>query len=309
MSFSTDLKTELCALKTSPCCAKAEALGMLLYGRAFSGKEISLLTELEPVARRYCDAVRTLTGVEPVVRCSSAGNFKIYVDTPDERQRVLEAFGYTGKEITLRVNHANFENTSADETGEVDGFCCFRSFIRGAFLVCGSVTEPEREYHLEFAVSKNKLATDLAEIAGEAGMTLKTVLRGNLRVLYSKEADAVEQFIGLMGAGNSFVKLMRLRALKEIKNQTNRRTNFEAANLSRTIETGLRQTQLIEAILTKIQLTDMTDDLAALCRLRLENSDASLDELGRLMDPPLSRSAVSRRFRKLEEIAAEVGVK
>ncbi|MBQ3888879.1 MAG: hypothetical protein II738_03930, partial [Clostridia bacterium] len=150
---------------------------MLLYGRAFSGNEISLLTELEPVARRYCDAVRTLTGVEPVVRCSSAGNFKIYVDTPDERQRVLEAFGYTGKEITLRVNHANFENTSADETGEVDGFCCFRSFIRGAFLVCGSVTEPEREYHLEFAVSKNKLATDLAEIAGEAGMTLKTVLR------------------------------------------------------------------------------------------------------------------------------------
>lgn len=112
-----------------------------------------------------------------------------------------------------------------------------------------------------------------------------------------------------MGANNAFMEIVRTRAMKDIKNQINRRSNFEAANMSRSIEAGLKQVAVIEEILKKISLEDMTKDLSQLCTLRLENPDTSLDELGQMMTPPLSRSAISRRFKKLEKIAQELEAK
>ena len=308
MSFSADLKTELCSLETSACCKKAEALGMLLFGRAFGASEISLMTELQCVAMRYGDFIRELTGVVPVIKCSKAGNYKVYIDKKEDRLKVISFFGYTGSEVSLRVNHANFENASQDENGDTDDICCFKAFIRGAFSVCGSITDPEKDYHLEFTTPKAKLAADLSKIINETDLSVKTVIRSNSNVLYCKEAESIEMFIGVMGAGNTFVRMMQTRAMKELINRTNRRTNFETANLGRTIMAGMRQTELIEKILTKIKLTDMTEDLAQICTLRLDNPEASLDEIGKLASPPLSRSAVGRRFKKLDEIARELGL-
>ena len=108
---------------------------------------------------------------------------------------------------------------------------------------------------------------------------------------------------------HAFLEIMQTRAMKDIKNQINRRSNFESANLSRSIEAGLKQVAVIEEILEKIKLSDMTKDLEELCTLRLENPDSSLDEIGKMMNPELSRSAVSRRFKKLEKIAAELKTK
>ena len=102
---------------------------------------------------------------------------------------------------------------------------------------------------------------------------------------------------------------MQTRAMKDLKNQINRRSNFDSANMLRSIEAGLKQVTLIEDILSKIQLSDMTEDLAQLCKLRLENPESSLDELGKMMNPEISRSAISRRFKKLEKIAAELKTK
>lgn len=301
MSFSADIKNELCSLTPAQCCLKAETFGLLLYGRSFSQSDISFMTELESVAMRYCNSVRTLTGVAPVIKCSKAGNYKIRIDTASDRKKVLEYFGYTGGEIALRVNFSNFENSFEE--------CCFCSFIRGVFLACGSISNPQKDYHLEFSIPKSKLCDDLHTVINESGLKARKITRNGCHVLYCNEAEGVEDYIGKMGANSAFFVMMQTRAVKTVKNQINRRTNFEAANLSRTIEAGILQSELIEKILKKIRPEGMTEDLAQLCALRLDNPELSLAALGQLMSPPLSRSAVSRRFKKLEEIKEELGIK
>lgn len=298
MSFSADVKNELAAIISSACCYKAEAFGMLLYGRSFGLSEISLMTEFKSVAERYSASIRDLTGVTPETTCSKAGKYKVVVTTREDRQKILSYFGYTGKELSLRVNLSNLEQSNND--------CCSRAFLRGAFLVCGSVTDPEKDYHIELSVTKAKLCDDLLQIVDDIGLKAKKIIRNNSYVIYSKDAESVEDFIGTMGANNAFLTVMQTRAMKNLKNQINRRSNFESANMSRSIEAGLKQVALIEEILKKITLNDITEDLSALCKLRLENPDLSLDELGKMMVPELSRSAVSRRFKKLEKIAEEI---
>ncbi len=274
---------------------------MLIFGRAFSISEISLMTEIQAVAEHYCTSIRDLTGVTPELTCSKAGNYKINIPTRADRLKILEYFGYTGKEIALRINLSNLEQTNED--------CCSKAFLRGAFLVCGSVTDPQKDYHIEFSIAKARLCDDLMQIIGDLGLRCKKIIRSNSFVVYSKEAESIEDYIGTMGANNAFLEVMQTRAMKDIKNQINRRSNFESANLSRSIEAGLKQVAIIEEILSKIKLSDMTKDLEELCSLRLENPDISLDELGKMMNPELSRSAVSRRFKKLEKIAAELKTK
>lgn len=301
MSFSADVKIELAGIITSACCYKAEAFGMLLYGRAFGLAEISLMTEFQSVAERYSASIRDLTGVTPETTRSGAGKYKVTVPNKADRQKILEYFGYTGKELSLRVNLSNLEQSNND--------CCSRAFLRGAFLVCGSVTDPEKDYHIELSVPKAKLCDDLLQIIDDIGLKAKKIIRNNSYVVYSKDAESVEDFIGTMGANNAFLTVMQTRAMKNIKNQINRRSNFESANMSRSIEAGLKQVALIEEVLKKISLDDMTEDLSSLCKLRLDNPDISLDELGKMMVPELSRSAVSRRFKKLEKIAEEIKAK
>ena len=301
MSFSTDIKEEICELQpASACCKKAEALGMLIFGRSFSLSEISFMTELNCVVMHYCNLIYELTGVMPVIAYSKAGNHKVRIDTKEERKKILEFFGYTGKEISLSINFSNFENADDEEN------CCYTAFVRGAFLVCGNITNPEKEYHLEFNVSRIKLSAEFLSVLNEINLNMKTLTRNSTQLIYCKESETIEDCLGKIGATKSFFFLMETKAMKQVKNKINRRTNFEAANLSRTIEAGIAQIELIEHILSKIKLTDMTEDLAELCTLRLDNPEASIDELGKMMSTPLSRSAVSRRFKKLKDIKEEI---
>jgi DNA-binding protein WhiA len=261
---------------------------------------MTFMTELNCVALHYCDLIKELTGITPVIAYSKAGNHKVRIDSKDDRKKILEFFGYTGKEVSLSINFANFENTDEEEN------CCYASFVRGAFLICGNITNPEKEYHLEFNISRMKLASEFLSVLNEINLNMKTLVRNNTQLVYCKESETIEDCLGKIGATKSFFFLMETKAMKQVKNKINRRTNFEAANLSRTIEAGMAQIELIEHILSKIKLTDMTEDLAELCTLRLENPEASIDELGKMMSTPLSRSAVSRRLKKLKDIKEEI---
>ena len=142
---------------------------MLLFGRAFGLSEISLMTEFREVAERYCACIRDLTTVTPTVETTKAGNYKIYIASKEDRIKILDFFGYTGKELALRVNLSNLEQTNED--------CCSRAFLRGAFLVCGSITDPEKDYHIEFSVAKSKLCDDLMQIIGDLGLKSKNLTR------------------------------------------------------------------------------------------------------------------------------------
>ncbi len=274
---------------------------MLIFGRSFSPSEISIMTDIQAVAEHYCTTIRDLTDVTPEITQTKSGKYKVEIKAKADRLKILKYFGYTGKELTLRVNLSNLEQSNED--------CCSKAFLRGAFLVCGSVTDPEKDYHIEFSVAKVKLCEDLMRIIEELGMNPKKLMRNNSCVAYLKEAASVEDFIGFVGSTKGFLEIMQTRAMKDLKNQINRRSNFDSANMVRSIEAGLKQVALIEEILEKIQLSDMTEDLAQLCSLRLENPEISLDELGKMMTPELSRSAISRRFKKLEKIATELKAK
>ncbi|NLA76259.1 MAG: DNA-binding protein WhiA [Clostridiales bacterium] len=295
MSFSSQIKTELCTIDCAPCCKRAEAFGLLLFGRSFSSGRISLLTELECVARKYCESVAAVTGVMPAVHLSRAGKYTVSVDSPEDRKKILAEFGYSGKEVALRINRANISEE-----------CCPAAFLRGAFLSCGCVTSPQREYHLEFTVSRIKLCRDLQTLIAETGLMPKSVSRTNNCAVYFKDSEEIEDILGAMGANTAVLELMSIKIYKDVRNRVNRKTNFESANLDRTFNAAMAQRDAIQRITETKGLEFLPDQLREIARLRLENPELSLTELGRMMSPPMTRSSVNRRLAKLEEIALKI---
>ena len=164
---------------------------MLIFGRAFSLAEISLMTEIQAVAEHYCTSIRDLTGVTPELTCSKAGNYKISIPTRVERLKILEYFGYTGKEITLRINLSNLEQSNED--------CCSKAFLRGAFLVCGSVTDPEKDYHIELDDNQFDTVFNQIKSLGDKG---KCITDDDLKAIALTElGSAREKPIKLKGLG------------------------------------------------------------------------------------------------------------
>ncbi|NMP38356.1 MAG: DNA-binding protein WhiA [Clostridiales bacterium] len=292
MSFSSQIKEELCSVESKPCCLKAEAFGMLLFGREFSASRISMLTDLECVAEKYRDSVSAATGITPSIKLSGSGKYTLSVEGAQQRKKVLSEFGYSGNEVALRINRANL----ADE-------CCSSAFLRGAFLSCGCVTSPQREYHLEFTVSRIKLCRDLQTLIAESGLMPKSVSRSNNCAVYFKDSEEIEDLLGAMGANNSVLELMSIKIYKDVRNTVNRKTNFESANLDRTFNAAMVQTDAIMSIANTRGLDTLPEQLRRIAQLRLDNPELSLTELGRMMSPPMSRSSVNRRLAKLEEIA------
>ncbi len=271
---------------------KAECYGLLLFGRAFSINEMSILTQSAEASHLYKSLVEQLFSVSAEISRSRAGKFTVRVTNPKDCRYILSQFGHTGSEIALRINYANFENE-----------CCISAFIRGVFISCGFVTNPEKDYHIEFITPKQKLALDLKRIIEELSITPKQIRRKSGYSLYIKDGESIEDILGFMGATTSFLHMMNIRASKDMLNKINRQYNFESANLNRTIEANMKQINNIDTIIRLSSLENIEVELAFLAGLRLDNKEATLAELGEMFTPPLSRCAISRRFKKIEEIA------
>jgi len=296
LSFSSDVKKELCSVELPPCCALAEGYGLMLFGRAFSGREISLLTENADVAKIYACAAEAVTGVSPILKKTKAGKYIIKVENPECRQKILTKFGYTGKETGLRINRAIFS-----------GECCFGSFIRGAFLVCGIITSPEKEYHLAFSVSRRLLYNDFLKLFDEFDdISPKEARRNGAYLAYFKDSGSIEDMLTLMGATNSSLELMSVKMMKNIRNRVNRRTNFDNANIDRSVNAALAQLDAIRYIKKHRGFDFLPPELRELAVLRLENPECSLREICEKLEKPISRSGVNHRFKKIVEIYKEM---
>ncbi len=298
MSFSSDIKNELAALQnSSPCCDAAQAYGMVEFGRSFSVGGISLQTENEASAQRYAELIGAVCGV--VTECTRPTENRpgMYTVTVPEANRkvVLGRFGHGGSEVTLRLNRAVLD---CEE--------CAAAFIRGAFLVCGAVTNPQVDYHLEFSVPYLNLSRDLIALLGELGLHARTVRRKGNYVVYFKESEQIEDCLTLMGAMNASLELMNVKIFKNIRNNVNRAANCESANLDKTVAAALVQTEAVRKIEQRMGLDALPEELRQLCRLRLENPDFSLRELGEQLEPPISRSGVNHRLKRIMEIAEEL---
>lgn len=315
MSFALNVKEELISMskqvrktgQMKPCCKHAEMYGLFLFCREFNHNEISIKTENESLAALFMQYAMLITGKKPKMEKSSAGKYKVSVIGSSERAKLLAAFGHTGHEITRRLNRAN-----------LDDDCCISALIRGAFLSCGTVTDPDKDYHLEFVVSHKKLSEDLAklfeelkfsetpEMSEKRELIPKFVERKGSYVIYFKDSESVEDLLTYIGASDASLEIMGMKMYKDMRNHVNRRMNFENANSSRAFDAAYKQIEAIRYIEETKGLGYLPDDLRELARLRLENEDYTLKDLSDNLKEPISKSGVNHRLKRILQLYEEL---
>ena len=301
MSFSSDIKVELCGVELKrECCLRAECYGVWLFSKCFTLRESAFVTETGPVARRMLELAAAGAGVSGELTFGVSRRKKpaYRVSLPEESSRLamLEDFGHTGQETSLRVNRANLENE-----------CCTAAFLRGAFLTCGTATDPSKEYHLEFAVPHKNLANDLYTLLCEVEafpLSPSLVSRKSGYVVYLKESGPIEDLLTYLGAPGAAMHLMQVKMYKEVKNNINRKTNFETANMDKTYSASARQTAAIAVISDTMGLESLPEELQELARLRLENPDMTLREMGARLG--ITRSGVNHRLQRLLRLGEDI---
>lgn len=184
--------------------------------------------------------------------------------------------------------------------------CCRRAFLRGVYLGRGSLTNPRKQYHLEIVTDSFQQAAVVQSCMETFGLSPGVVQRKRHVTLYLKDGGQISQFLNLLGGHTALLRLENVRVVKGMRNQVNRLVNCETANMDKTLEASLRQVENIRLIQAKAGLDSLSKDLREVALLRLEYPYSSLKELGQALDPPLSKSGVNHRFRKLEEIAEDL---
>lgn len=296
MSFSSEIKSELINVENkNSCCEKARNYGLLLFGRTFSASEISVSIENREVASCYKSVLNEYAGGCLAIKSSSAEKTKIRTSNKEDAKNIYETFGYSEKDRSLRLNWSNFNCES-----------CNAAFLRGAFLTCGSVTSPEKGYHLEFSVPFLNLCRDFKKFMNEMELHPKQLTRNGYYILYFKDSESIEDVLTLMGAVNGVLEFMGVKMYKDVRNNVNRRTNFESANLDRTVNAENVQKDAINKIIKKEGINALAPELRQVARLRIDNDGLSLRELGKMCEPPLSRSGVNHRLQKIIEFADSI---
>lgn len=184
--------------------------------------------------------------------------------------------------------------------------CCQRSFIRGAYLCCGSMSDPGKSYHLELVCSNRIQAEQLRELLVGFDLNAKIVSRKKYQVVYIKEGANISDFLNVCEAHISLMNFENLRILKEVGNSINRRVNCETANSQKTVSASVKQVQDIHKIQKYYGFSNLSKALREMAEVRLEYPDANLKELGQYLDPPVGKSGVNHRLRKLSEIAESI---
>lgn len=302
MSFTSDTKLELTKIEAKKdCCCLAECYGLWLFSHCFSLKNSAYTTENAGVATKMAELAAACTGAQTEIqyavsrRKKSAYRIRLIDDIA--RRNLLGAFGATGLETNRRINRAALMEP-----------CCWEAFLRGTFLCCGTVTDPGKEYHLEFSVPYQKLSLDLITLMEEVeglNLTPALSLRKGSYVVYLKDSGQIEDFLTYLGATAASMNLMQVKMYKEMKNNINRKANFETANMDKTYSASAKQIAAIAKISDCHGLDSLPPALQQLAALRLENPEMSLRELSEKLG--VTRSAVNHRMKKLLEAAEKFG--
>ncbi len=294
MSFSRELKTELCELKSSECCKKAECYGFMLFGQSFNIQKISLLTDNEQVAHRYAYLIKRCFNITPEasVNHGKKTTYKIFVKQENERIQIL-------KGLELDENNPNTYINQQIITKE----CCRNAFLKGMFLSSGQAADPEREYRIEFRIKNAELSFAAFDLTYKKELEPRITLKGTTNYIYLKRSECVEDFLTLIGASSLSLQVMDTRVIKDFRAGLNRKGNFEDANTSKLVEASLRQRSAIEYLINSDKFSLLTEELQYAARLRLDNPYAPLSELCKISDAPITRSGLNHRLNKIMEIA------
>ncbi|MEF9895556.1 MAG: DNA-binding protein WhiA [Clostridia bacterium] len=307
MSFASDVRKELAKVPMEKkCCAQAELLGAILAsgGLHFKGLGrygISVNVDSGETAQRYLSLFKRFEHVSCEMTASETarlGGQTRYQVTPEESDvpLVLRSLRLIDKAQPFGLRHE-----PAPEM--IKGECCARSFLRGAYLAGGSTGNPEHAYHLEIAVGDETLAQALVKLLEGMGVLAKYTNRKGTFVVYIKEGAYMAQVLTLMGAHKALMDFENLRIVKEVRNEVNRQMNCDSANTDKAILAAEKQISIITTIERRRGLSILPAPLRAIAELRLKYPDASLMELGELLEPKLGKSGVNARMRKLEALA------
>lgn len=313
MSFSTLTKNELSRIPIkNNCCMKAELASLLKTNGSIqiNGKRkihLKLITENAAIARRIFTLLKTLynSEIEVMVRknrqLKKNNSYFIVISNSQQTIEILKDLG-----LIEDILSKNCLTTYKIPKKLVEKRCCKRAYIRGAFLGGGSISNPEKTYHLEFVVNSLEHAEGLSRLINSFSLNSKIVLRKENYVVYLKEGEQIVDLLNIMGAHSALLDLENIRVIKEVRNNINRIVNCETANLGKTIDASLRQIENIEYIKSTIGLNKIPKSLSDLAYVRLSHKDSSLKELGKMLDPPVGKSGVNHRFRKIENIAEDI---
>ena len=295
MSFSTEVKNELCRVSMQrACCTRAEAYGALLHATVFSHREIRLSTENAVVARRLQALLQRAFFVvcEPQ---QQGRKYQIVLEQPTQIGRIFDVLGYDRKShITYHLNR-----------NELEEECCLASFLRGAFLMAGTVAGPDKKSHLELKSGHQSLAGEENSLLLDLGLSPKLAHRGGTCLLYFKDSASVEDFLTRIGAPHAAMALMEAKVEKNLRNTINRQVNCETANLVKTADAAARQIAAIRAVLDTRGEEAFPENLQETVHLRLAYPTDTLAELAQRFDPPISKPGLSHRLKKITEFASK----
>ena len=305
MSYSSRTKDELCRLEPdSVCCLLAELSGIISVAgsvilRGGGDKRLSIETENTAVARRTFRLLQDVFDVQPQLvtlkraRLGGRSAHRIEI-SGDEASFVLEGCGISvmqrrgvPRELTVRK-------------------CCRMSFLRGVFLASGSVTDPEKEYHLEFVLGDEAFALAVQKLIARFELDAHMTERRQMTLVYLKGQSEITDMLSILGAQSARFAMEDAFIRKELRNNANRAVNCDSANVQRSVTAASRQTQAIERLIAAIGESSLPPALLQTAKLRLKYPEVSLEELGSLCDPPVGKSGVNHRLRRLEKMAQEL---
>ncbi len=283
-SYADSVRAELLQMELKrPCCKKALAGGLLLTAE-MNEKRISVVCKSTAVADYTAQEIHRRFGKEPErINASAYGHVKW----------ILEFFSPAARKLL-----AEMESSEGDwSTGGCEG--CRSAFLRGAFLACGTLNDPQKSTHLEFLVPNEGRAELLQAFLEGCGYLPGVAHRPSGVGLYFKDASSVEDLVAIMGAGGMSMEMMNLRIEREIRNQENRATNCVAKNIEKSVSASAKQMDAIEKLTVTGMLAQLPESIRITARLRAENPDASLEELRNLHEPPITKSGLNHRLQKL----------
>ena len=306
MSFSSEVKDELVRVNPeSPAVRRAELSALLLYGGKWKAEEEQLLfsSEHAGTVRKYFTLVRNEYRIKD--------SFVIQKKPSLKRAHTFSAVLTGNAPVRMILEDLHFrtdvpgeiffdeEKSEAPEPEE-------RAFLRGAFLAAGSLSDPEKSYHLEIVCSDEKKAGILKKLLRKFGADAGIVGRKRFSVVYLKDSSEIVDVLGWMEAPGALMDMENVRIYKEMRNSVNRQVNCEAANISKTVNASMKQVQDIEYIRDTAGLDSLPEHLREMAEVRLEHPDTPLKELGEYLNPPVGKSGVNHRLRKLSEYAGEL---
>lgn len=295
MSFSINVKNEIINIINNRHCAIAELSAIINYIGKVKEENGELFfifnSENENLLKKCQMLIKYIFNEEICINYEKAKSFNI---TLKDKEFIHKIFRTINQKINVKDDFSHIITNSV---------CCKRAYIRGAFVCIGYISDPKKNYHLEFANLSLKQAENLKELINFFEVDAKMIEKKESYIVYIKEGEQIVDLLNIIEAHKSLLELENIRILKDVRNNINRIVNCETANLNKIVSNGVKQKEDIEFIKNKIGLDDLPKQLKDIAELRLKYPDISLKELGEMLEPTISKSGVNHRLKKLNKIA------